>query len=69
MENVKYPSGEIVWAGYYNKSDQLLFIVTSKASRDYYNLYEYVDGKFNKIGRDKDPSVLVRKHGVRERMN
>ena len=68
MEKVKYPPGEIVWAGYYNKKGELLFIVTSKAAREWYYLYEYIDGSFKKSGREKEPSILVKRYEVSEKM-
>ena len=65
---MKYPTGEIVWTGYYNSSGKLLYIITSKAARDYYYLYENLDGTLKKLGREKDPSALVKRYGVLDRM-
>ena len=61
---MKYPSGEIIWTGYYDAKGEIRFIVTSKTARDWYYLYEAKDGEFWKLGRDKDPSVLVKKYNV-----
>lgn len=63
-----YPKGEIVWTGYYNKAGTLLFIITSKESRDYYYLYEYRDDAFNKLGRAKSPVELEERFHVHEKM-
>ena len=68
MSNLKYPKGEIVWTGYYNKKDQLLFILTSKPQRDYYYLYEVTDDGFKKLGRSKNPKELEEKFKVHETM-
>lgn len=64
MMELKYPKGEHVWAGYYNRSGDLLFIITSKETRDWYYLYQLVDGAFKKLGKAHDPSELVEKHSV-----
>lgn len=66
---LKYPKGERVWVGYYNEAHELKFILTSKeASRDYYFLYELVDGEFRKLGRSKSPKELEDKFGVDKRL-
>lgn len=55
--------------GYYNEAHELKFILTSKeASRDYYFLYELVDGEFRKLGRSKSPKELEDKFGVDKRL-
>lgn len=59
---LNYPKGEIIWVGHHDIDGNLRYITTSKPARDYYFLYELVDGKFVKLGKDKDPSVLERKH-------
>ena len=66
---MKYPVNETVWAGYYNRSGDLRYIITSKSARDWYFLYEVVDGAFKKIGKEKEPPMLVKKHGVMEGLN
>ena len=59
MSNLKYPKGERVWVGYYKAQHELLFIMTSKeTSRDYYFLYELVDGSFRKLGKARSPKEL-----------
>ena len=65
---MKYPKGEMVWVSYYNSSHELLFIITSKPARDYYFLYEVVDGEFNKLGRAKNPKELESKFAVEDRI-
>ena len=65
---MKYPKGERVWTGYYNRAGELLFIVTSKESRDWYFLYEVVNGEFKKLGRAKTPTELENRYGVTDRM-
>ncbi len=62
---LKYPKGERVWVGCYNEVHELKFIITSKeTSRDYYFLYEVVDGEFRKLGRAKSPKELEDKFDV-----
>lgn len=65
-EPYKYPKGEVVWIGHHNAAGDLMFIVTSKPLRDYYYLYQLVDGAFKKLGRGKDPGELERKFKVDE---
>lgn len=71
MENAKqykYPKGETVWTGYYDKHGELKFIVTSKPMRDNYFLYELVHGVFKKLGRSKNPTELENKFDVLQKM-
>ena len=68
VAELTYPKGERVWAGYYNRAHELLFIMTSKATRDYYFLYELIDGKFKKLGRAKSPKELEERFEVNKRM-
>lgn len=56
-----YPKGEIAWVGYYDKDQNLRYITTSKPARVFYFLYELKDGKFVKLGKDKDPKALEEK--------
>lgn len=57
-----YPKGEIVWVSHYDAHGNLRYITTSKQTRDYYYLYELVNGKFVKLGRDRNPRVLEDKY-------
>lgn len=69
MKELVIPKGETVWAGYYNPSDTLRFIVTTKGnSREYYYLYESVDGVFKKLGKAKSPKDLEKKFDVWKRV-
>lgn len=69
MSSLKYPKGERVWVGYYNAQHELLFIMTSKeTSRDYYFLYELVDGTFRKLGKARSPKELEAKFDVEKKM-
>ena len=63
-----YPKGEQVWTSYHDSSHELLFIVTSKPTRDFYFLYELVDGAFKKLGKAKSPLELEEKFNIHERM-
>lgn len=64
----KYPKGERVWVGYYNAEHELCFILTSKESREFYFLYELVDGEFKKLGKARTPKELEDKFEVSKRM-
>lgn len=68
MSAYKYPRGELLWTGYYNKRGELLFLMTSKPTREYYFLYQLVDGDFKRLGRSKDPTELEKKFNVDEKM-
>lgn len=58
----KFPKGEIVWTGHYDQNGVLRYIITSKSARDTYFLYEAADGKFIRLGKDKNPQVLEKKY-------
>ena len=64
----KYPKSERVWVGYYNRAHELKFIITSKELRDFYYLYELVDGEFRKLGRSKSPKELEEKFEVDKKL-
>jgi hypothetical protein len=64
----KYPKSERVWVGYYNQAHELKFIITSKELRDFYYLYELVDGEFRKLGRSKSPKELEEKFEVDKKL-
>lgn len=59
-----YPKNEQVWVEYYTSSHKLMFIVTSKSSREFYFLYEMIDGVFKKLGKAKSPLELEEKFNV-----
>lgn len=63
-----YPKGEQVWVSYYNSAHELLFVLTSKPTRDFYYLYEVKDGRLNKLGKAKSPTELEEKFKVCEQM-
>lgn len=63
-----YPKGEIAWTSYYNKQKELVFLMTSKPSREYYILYECVNGKLERLGRAKSPPELEKRFEVNRRM-
>lgn len=43
-------------------------LFTSKDSRDFYFLYELVDGNFRKLGKARSPTELEEKFRVYQRM-
>lgn len=70
MEQIKYSKGEIVWVEYYDKQKNLRFIMTSKENnRDFYFLYELVDGEFKKLGKACSPKELEDKFKVSEKLS
>ena len=64
----KYPSGETVWVRYANRNGDTICIITSKEARDWYYLYDLEDGEFVKRGKAKEPTELVEKFNVMDRM-
>lgn len=68
MSSPKYPRGERVWMSFFSANHDLKFIITSKeSSREYYFLYELLDGSFKKIGKARSPKDLEEKFEVRKR--
>lgn len=65
---LSYPKNERVWVGYKDRNGSVVSIITSKESRDWYYLYDLVGDKFVKRGKAKEPSELVEKYNVYERM-
>lgn len=65
---LKYPVGEMAWVRYKNRKGEIVSIITSKESRDWYYLYDLVGDKFVKRGKAKSPPELVEKFNVYERM-
>lgn len=66
---MKYPKGEIVWVSYYNTKGELRFIMTSKQARDFYFLYEVIDGEFKKLGKSNNPTKLEEKFNLKENLS
>ena len=59
MKESNVPKGEMAWMGYYDTTHNLKFLVTSKSnSRDFYFLYEVVDGALKKLGKSRSPKEL-----------
>lgn len=68
MADLKYPKGERVWVGYYNRAGELLFILTSKEARDWYYLYKFENGVFKKLGKAHEPPELISRFSVEQAM-
>lgn len=67
-EEKGFPKGERIWTAYYGKRGELLFLLTSKESREYYFLYEYTGTEYKRLGKSKTPPELEQRFHVRERM-
>lgn len=62
---LNYPNGETVWVRYVDHKQNTMFILTSKeSSRDFYFLYELIDGVFKKLGKARSPIELEEKFHV-----
>ena len=69
MNDLKYPKNERVWTSYYSADHILRFILTSKLeSREWYYLYELVDGVFKKLGKGRTPPELEEKYSVHQKL-
>lgn len=68
MNNIKYPKGESRWFHYFTSSHVLMFLITSNPSREWYYLYEFVDGAFIRLGKAKSPIELEKRFCVDERL-
>ena len=65
MSDIKCPKGEVVWVRYCSGGGDTRFVLTSKTmNRDFYYLYEVIDGKLNKLGRGRNPFELESKFDV-----
>lgn len=67
MKEPNTPKGEMAWMGYYDTSHKLRFLITSKANtREFYYLYEVIDGTLKKLGKSRSPKELEEKYNVWE---
>lgn len=65
MKEPNTPKGEVAWMGYYDTAHNLKFLVTSKSNnRDFYFLYEVVDGALKKLGKSRSPKELEEKFNI-----
>lgn len=64
MAEKKLAKDEITWTRYCDSKGNTAFVVTSKPSREYYMMYQCVDGGFVKLGRAKNPIELEKKFGA-----
>lgn len=64
----KYPRGEHVWTNYINIHGDLMFIVTTKPSSNFYYLYELIDNNFVKLGRGDSPPELENRFNVDDKL-
>ena len=62
------PNGERVWISYYDQSDELKFVMTSKEKDTaMFYLYEVSESGLKKIGRGGDPSEIEDKFHMHEK--
>ena len=66
---IKIPKSEQVWATYNNVNGETVYVMTSKASRDFYFLYKLnSDGSLVKLGKARTPPELEKKFDVESGM-
>ena len=69
MDDIKCPKGEVIWVRFCSGNGATRFLITSKiSSRDFYYLYEVVDGKLKKLGRGKNPLELEEKYDINNKI-
>jgi len=62
--DITYPKGEIPWVAYYDEHGNFKRLLTSKASRDFYYLYEVTEGELTKLGRSRNPKELEETYNI-----
>lgn len=66
---MKIPRGETAWVNYKDKDGRVMFVLTSKAARDFYFMYRVCeDGSLTKLGKSKSPPDLEQKYKVNEQI-
>ncbi len=65
---MKIPKGETAWTGYLDRKGNLLFLLTSKETRDWYFLYAAEGGELKRLGKARSPPELEAKYRVHEKM-
>jgi len=66
---IKYPKNEIPWVSYVGTHGNIVCVLTSNKTQEYYYLYEVQpDGSLQKLGKAKSPPELERKFDVLSRM-
>lgn len=68
MNGIKYPKNELIWFHYFNRNHIFMFLSTSNLSREWYYLYELIDGKLVKLGKGKSPTELEERFDVDNRL-
>lgn len=68
MSGLTLPRGERQFVLYCGADGTPLFVLTAKAPRDFYYLYEVTCGTLKKLGRDRSPKALEERFPVRRRM-
>lgn len=61
-------SGESVWVSYYDKSGNLIGLITSKDIRDYYYYYEASEDGLKKLGKARTPVELEEKYHISDKI-
>lgn len=66
---IKCPKEDILWMAYFNYKGEIIYIITSKPSRDVYFLYEvFDDGMCKKVGKACTPDELEKKFDIKSRL-
>ncbi len=66
---IKYPKNEIPWVSYVGTNGNIVCVLTSNKTQEYYYLYEVQpDGSLQKLGKAKSPPELEKKFDVLSRM-
>ena len=69
MDKIQCPKGEMIWVRYCLPGGETKFLLTSKVTnRDFYYLYEVIDGKLSKLGRARNPAELERKFDIKNKV-
>ena len=64
----KIPKDERVWMSYRSSDGKIRFVVTSKASRETYFLYEADGEGFKKLGKSPSPAQLEEKYEIMKQL-
>lgn len=67
-KNIRPPKGERVWVSYCKAEVQMFMLTSKENNRDFYFLYEIVDGALKKLGKARSPLELESKFEVHKKL-